>query len=707
MEKAWKVVMTDVASGNQAVILDLSKETGSWEIYGIYDYGGIDIEVISSNISSMSSVTIDWKIYTHFLAISWVESWAKYDDFINYSALFYYPIDIYTWEVPLLDDWGNTTKKYFFGSMQWWDMEVSCYEQREESGSIWSDTWVDCASSDSGAHWAWDIILIPDAFGNLVEICWGNGDGAWFATTDSRAFDALDPESLNGKIICRPLDGSNAIEGEIRYFETTTWLQAFRMRGKWQRSLFRGTYDPETERIVSSDVWWALWEEIWNIIDITSNTVANFWWPFRQWQFENQEWEYVKNYNQICDTNPNNSICDENHDDPVREIRHAQGKGSIAIWPKIDAKYGLKYEGNYFAFDYSTNKVYLFGIDADWKETVFEELDDDFGFKVHAFTWNNGSMYFIDIVDWSIQELVAESDQVWEFCDVIPRFTSSSQPDNIFDVQYNALGTIDKCGEVSSYEFNCGNWDIQIGEIANCYYDTANNYNVSLTTVLNNWERLITQRTETINDIEATDFTRVSHSDTELEWVNNERDIVSFEGINFTSNIKFDSVTEKKTPLRVFMEVYQELEDWKRIAKKRVDWLITDEPESMYPELIENAKIEWWVDDLQIIPLWQEWDLVSLNYSINAWLVHWDYNIQLWEVFPNGAIVLEIESWLKIFKVLRRDLDEPEEVGEVDQPDEVEGNDSSKRSSFLWASWIWDFSLLVGIILARKLRRKK
>ncbi|MBI2723561.1 MAG: PQQ-dependent sugar dehydrogenase [Chloroflexi bacterium] len=136
------------------------------------------------------------------------------------------------------------------------------------------DLTLDCIPSDYDSHSMGNIKFGPDGMLYVAT-----GDGASYATVDSRALRALDINRLAGKILrVNPANGQGLTDNPFTVCNPTCNLSQTRSK-VWAygvRNDFRFNFKPGSRVLYTGDVGWDTWEEI-NVIPASGGT--NLGWP--------------------------------------------------------------------------------------------------------------------------------------------------------------------------------------------------------------------------------------------------------------------------------------------------------------------------------------------------------------------------------------------------------------------------------------------
>ena len=207
-------------------------------------------------------------------------------------------------------------------------------------------TTADCIPSDYDSHSIGNIKFGPD--GKLYV---ATGDGASYATVDSRALRAQSLDRLAGKILrVDPATGHGLSDnpfwnGDANATRSKVWAYGF-------RNDFRFNFKPGTGTIISGDVGWDSWEEL-NVI----NGGENLGWPCYEGVGQQPGYAAFAQCQSLYAAGGVKA--------PVYQWDHSAGTAAAVGGTFTGSNgYNTLYQNSYWFGDYAVNKIYAAKLDA-------------------------------------------------------------------------------------------------------------------------------------------------------------------------------------------------------------------------------------------------------------------------------------------------------------------------------------------------------
>jgi glucose/arabinose dehydrogenase len=285
----------------------------------------------------------------------------------------------------------------------------------------------DCIADDSNTHTIGHVEIAPD--GKLYV---GSGDGASPNFADPTALRALDPESLNGKILRINPDGTAPIDNPFYDGSNSNTSKVFALG---LRNPFRFSLDPILSEPMIGDVGWGLWEEL------DRGRGANFGWPCFEGNIPQPDYQAA--FQQCQDLDPADVTF------PIYTYYHDVGATVIGGPFYTATEYPAQYQGNLFFGDYVSNWIKRAVFDSNQNLVSVEDFASDADAPVSFTVGPDGWIYYVSITTGELRRIkyggpfaVASADP-----------TSGYSP---LDVAFSSAGSNDPEGQTITFFWDFG-----------------------------------------------------------------------------------------------------------------------------------------------------------------------------------------------------------------------------------------------------------
>lgn len=351
----------------------------------------------------------------------------------------------------------------------------SCYQNNEYVQ--------DCIASDSPSHSIGTVVFGMD--GSLLI---SSGDGAHFNTVDVRALQALDLNSLNGKILrINPLTGEGYPSNP--FYNGDPNSNQSKVYSYGLRNPFRTTVHPSTGEIYIGDVGWGSWEEI------NTGIGKNFGWPCyegRDGGISRQNGSYRNNSQTAatCAALYNQGVAAVQA--PLYAYDHSNDSSSVQAGSFY---FGIAYPSEYY------NALFIADYNGDWIQYLTNITNTptkfDFGIDVtpnaqsgpsggivHLISGPDTNLYYVTYYGPTLNTSEVRRIRYVDGGNTPPtakanaNITSGYAP---LTINFSSTGTFDPDADVLTYDWDFGDGNTDSGQNVSHTYTTSGEYTATLT----------------------------------------------------------------------------------------------------------------------------------------------------------------------------------------------------------------------------------